>query len=129
MAPLYDSEGNVEAILAVDFNIEKWRKLTSDIHRKSVLLVIIVCTSIIIIFICLSKLLDYLKRTKRVNKQLRDQSQLLETVSKTKSDFLATMYHEIRTPLNRINQLVVKNLLHEAGFNCDVIINGREACD
>ncbi|MGL6195960.1 MAG: response regulator, partial [Thermoguttaceae bacterium] len=30
---------------------------------------------------------------------------------------------------NRINQIVVKNLLNEAGFECDLVINGREACD
>ncbi|MGL6195695.1 MAG: ATP-binding protein, partial [Thermoguttaceae bacterium] len=30
---------------------------------------------------------------------------------------------------NKINQIVVKNLLREAGFDCDIVINGREATD
>ncbi|MGL4594556.1 MAG: response regulator [Thermoguttaceae bacterium] len=30
---------------------------------------------------------------------------------------------------NRINQIVIQNLLAEAGLRCDLAINGREACD
>ncbi|MDR2644168.1 MAG: response regulator [Planctomycetaceae bacterium] len=30
---------------------------------------------------------------------------------------------------NRVNQIVVKNLLIEAGFTCDLALNGNEACD
>ncbi|MGL6195696.1 MAG: PAS domain S-box protein [Thermoguttaceae bacterium] len=30
---------------------------------------------------------------------------------------------------NRINQIVIQNLLSEAGLHCDLAINGREACD
>ncbi len=30
---------------------------------------------------------------------------------------------------NRVNQIVVKNLLSESGFTCEIAMNGREACD
>ncbi|MGL6195511.1 MAG: hypothetical protein ACRC2T_11895, partial [Thermoguttaceae bacterium] len=52
-APLYDQNGNVEAILAVDFDIEKWRNLTNATRTRSLTLVTILCFSIILIVICL----------------------------------------------------------------------------
>ncbi|MCL2744937.1 MAG: response regulator [Planctomycetaceae bacterium] len=42
---------------------------------------------------------------------------------------LAGKVHILVVEDNKINQIVAKNLLEEAGFSCDVVTNGIEACN
>ncbi|MDR1963269.1 MAG: response regulator [Planctomycetaceae bacterium] len=42
---------------------------------------------------------------------------------------LAGKIHILVVEDNRVNQIVAKNLLLEAGFTCDLALNGNEACD
>ena len=42
---------------------------------------------------------------------------------------LAGKIHALVVEDNRVNQIVARNLLSEAGFTCDIAINGFEACD
>ncbi len=43
--------------------------------------------------------------------------------------FLAGRIHVLVVEDNKVNQVVTRNLLSEAGFTCEIAINGFEACD
>ncbi|MGL6225046.1 MAG: response regulator [Thermoguttaceae bacterium] len=72
--PLYDEKGQVEAILATDFDVKKWEQASHPLLRKSFFILIIACSSILIIVVILSILLDYLRKTAQINKILLERT-------------------------------------------------------
>mmetsp|Transcript_14542 Transcript_14542/g.20267 ORF Transcript_14542/g.20267 Transcript_14542/m.20267 type:complete len:670 (+) Transcript_14542:105-2114(+) len=63
----------------------------------------------------LAKMNEALKKEIQEREEAQTQRQLAETISKAKSEFLATVSHEIRTPLNGI--LTTTHLLAETPLN------------
>jgi CheY-like chemotaxis protein len=62
-----------------------------------------------------------------VRRQTELASQILLKADRLKS-YLAGNVHVLVVEDNRVNQIVAKNLLAEAGFTCDIAQNGIEAC-
>ncbi len=52
-----------------------------------------------------------------------------EPVGASSKSYLAGKIHVLVVEDNRVNQIVARNLLSEAGFSSDIAINGFEACD
>ncbi|MGL6227218.1 MAG: response regulator [Thermoguttaceae bacterium] len=77
VTPLYDEQGQVDGVLAVDFDIVKWEQITYVLLRRSLVLLGCVCTSILVISIFISHLLDFLVRTRRINRELADRTNWL----------------------------------------------------
>ncbi len=68
----------------------------------------------------------YAKRSQKIRKS-RELQQWVERERRKTS-----LTDEVRILVaedNRINQLVIKNVLLEAGFSCEIVSNGHEACD
>lgn len=77
VTPLYDEAGEVEAVLAVDFDIVKWGRVTHVLLKRSLILLGCICSSILIISVFISHLLDFVMRTHRINRQLADRTNRL----------------------------------------------------
>ncbi|MGL4942112.1 MAG: ATP-binding protein [Thermoguttaceae bacterium] len=114
--PLYNDAGEVEAILATDFDVGRWQKITGAIRTKSLTVYALICSVILVIVAVLSQLFESVRQASIANRRLVQQTHALvvandeterarieaECANRAKSEFLANMSHEIRTPMNAI---------------------------
>ena len=75
--------------------------------------------------------LDDLEESRLIVSKLRRQTESAEKSSNKPGRLLSYLegkVHILVAEDNRVNQIVAKNLLTEAGFTCDIAQNGSEAC-
>jgi CheY-like chemotaxis protein len=62
--------------------------------------------------------------------KIREKTKIVQQAATTDhlKSHLAGKLHILVCEDNRVNQIVAKNLLAEAGFTCDIANNGREGC-
>ena len=108
-SPVFDSEGNVAGVVAVDFAVDWFEDQLSAQTRSTI------SSYLIILIFCL--LVGGILALLTVRPYVRQQGELLEekvraeSANHAKSDFLANMSHEIRTPINAVlgmNEMILR---------------------
>ncbi len=106
--PLRNHNGNVDAILGIDFPASKYTS-----YVKSSRNFIFVSSALVFVLIVIGLLAK--ERHQEFNDKLSSALEKAEDATKAKSDFLANMSHEIRTPLNGILGMI--NLVEDQHLN------------
>ena len=108
-SPVFNSEGNVAGVVAVDFSAEWFDGQLAVQMRASVISYVV----ILLFSLLVAALLSFVT----VRPFVRQQGELLEekvraeSANLAKSDFLANMSHEIRTPINAVlgmNEMILR---------------------
>ena len=108
-SPVFDSEGNVAGVVAVDFAVDWFEDQLSAQTRSTI------SSYLIILIFCL--VVGGILALLTVRPYVHQQSELLEekvraeSANHAKSDFLANMSHEIRTPINAVlgmNEMILR---------------------
>ena len=108
-SPVFDSEGNVSGIVAVDFSVEWFEDQLSAQTRSTVIgyLIILVISLAVGAVLALLTVRPYVK----AQGELFAEKVRAESANNAKSDFLANMSHEIRTPINAVlgmNEMIIR---------------------
>ena len=108
-SPVFDSEGNVTGIVAVDFAVDWFENQLSAQTRSTVIGYVIILFISLLVGAVLSLLTvrPYVK----AQSQLFEEKVRAESANNAKSDFLANMSHEIRTPINAVlgmNEMIIR---------------------
>ena len=102
VSPLRDPEGNIEAILGVDFRIDKWEALTRQMQFVSIVLFVVVLSLYLAGVFFVAVLRESYHKLSETNRDLVEAKKFADLAARAKSDFLANMSHEIRTPMNAV---------------------------
>ncbi|MGL6194048.1 MAG: response regulator [Thermoguttaceae bacterium] len=71
VAPLHDANGNVEAILGVDFYVDDWKANTRYSHNKSLMLICAILLIAIAAFVLFAQLTHSLRVSRQHNEELQ----------------------------------------------------------
>lgn len=108
-SPVFDSNGKVAGVVAVDFAVDWFEDQLSAQTRSTI--------SSYLIILIFSLLVGGILALLTVRPYVRQQGELLEekvraeSANHAKSDFLANMSHEIRTPINAVlgmNEMILR---------------------
>ena len=102
VAPLKDPNGTIEAILCVDFRVDKWEGMSRQTQLVSTLLFAATVTLYLAGVFFVAALQRSLRKISEANRELIEMKKLADLAARAKSDFLANMSHEIRTPMNAV---------------------------
>ncbi|MBR3057926.1 MAG: response regulator [Clostridiales bacterium] len=108
-SPVFDSNGNVAGIIAVDFSVEWFEGQLSEQTRSTVIsyVIILILTQLIAALLALLIVRPFVQlQEKLIEEKIR-----AESANHAKSDFLANMSHEIRTPINAVlgmNEMILR---------------------
>ncbi len=100
--PMLDRNGNVEAILGVDYPAQDWVASIRRSRYATIGYLAVVFTIGLAASAFITILRANLAERRRSEVALRKARDLAELATKAKSEFLANMSHEIRTPMNGI---------------------------
>ncbi len=108
-SPVFDSDGNVVGIVAVDFSSDWFEGQLSEQTKTTVVSYIF----ILIVSLSVGAVLALLTVRPYVKAQgeLLEEKVRAESANNAKSDFLANMSHEIRTPINAVigmNEMIIR---------------------
>ncbi len=100
--PMFDGEGQVEAVLGVDFSASRWLHGVALWRLAALTIVALLVTLVIASTSVICVLRANSRKLEKQNRQLEEERRRSEEATRAKSQFLASMSHEIRTPLNGI---------------------------
>ena len=108
-SPVFDAEGNVAGIVAVDFSVNWFEDQLSYQTRSTVIgyLIVLFISLLVGAFLSFFTVRPYVK----AQGQLITEKIRAESANNAKSDFLANMSHEIRTPINAVlgmNEMIIR---------------------
>ena len=108
-SPVFDAQGNVSGIIAVDFSVSWFEDQLSAQTRSTVIgyVIILVISLMVGAVLALLTVRPYVK----AQGELLEEKVRAESANNAKSDFLANMSHEIRTHINAVlgmNEMIIR---------------------
>ncbi|MCW5776726.1 MAG: response regulator [Phycisphaeraceae bacterium] len=100
--PMYDEDGNVEAVLGVDFPAEEWLARIAAARWRVIGYVGGLCGVLLAAAVVVTRTRDELAERMRMQSELVRARDAAAAAAAVRGAFLANMSHEIRTPMTAI---------------------------